>query len=305
MKRHDSHRYLLVSTVIVTILVFITASVSSEAEEALFLKQSFSGGFTLKEPVRFYNPGDLYEYINGQAVYYMSYGFKRLEHGVYTIDDKEYIVDVYELASRLSAFGAYRQQRDSEAENADIGVECAVLDYLTTLYKGKYYIEIIPAGTGSEDPQTMKKLAAQVTEMVPGETDLPPEVNLFPEENLIEGSERYVDENLLSYSVMGNGLTAHYKQPGDSDLRVFLALPEDTAAAKKVYDGFLEKIEDTSLRKLEKAQGIKGTTPYRGTAIMYLRDRFVFGCLSVQDEEYARTVLEALYEKLKRRYNLE
>ena len=120
-------------------------------------------------------------------------------------------------------------------------------------------------------------------------------------EGLIAGSERYVDENLLSYAVMGRGLTALYDQGGDSELRVFLALPDNNEEALKVYNGFNEKIKNGTLAKLEEAQGIKGDTPYRGMAVMYIRDKYVFGCLSVKNEDVATDVLGKLYSTLKKK----
>ncbi|MFC1608024.1 DUF6599 family protein [Candidatus Latescibacterota bacterium] len=286
-------------------LILVVTAVPVVADDTQYLKESMGDGFSRKEPVRLYDQGNLYEYINGQAVFYISYGFTRLEHGVYTKGDKEYTVDVYELASRLSAFGAYRQQRDSDAGPIDAGVEGSSIDYLTVFYKGKHYVEIIPTGSEGEDVATMTLLAARIADVLPGETDLPPEVGLLPDGGLIENSGRYVDENLLSYAVMGRGLTANYNQGGDSELRVFLALPDDVETARKVYDGLLAKIKDSSLAKLEKAEGITGTTPYRGKAIMYIRDRFVFGCLSVKNEDQARKVLEALYGNLKKKYMID
>ncbi len=230
MKRYRAIAKIVCIWAAAAVLILSCALNAAGAEKALFLKDTFPDGFKLKEPVRFYNQGDLYEYIDGQAVFYISYGFKRLEHGVYVSGKKEYTVDVYELASRLSAFGAYRQQRDESSGELKVGVEGSTIEYLTTFYKGSHYIEIIPAGSESEDVPTMKKLASHVAAAIHGETELPPEVGLFPQKDLIAGSERYVDENLLSYSVMGRGLTAHYNQGGDTELRVFLALPADHLA---------------------------------------------------------------------------
>ena len=112
-----------------------------DAEQAHFLSDNFPDGFKRQGDVRYYNPGNLYEYINGQAVFYISYGFKNLEHGTYHNDGKEYTVDVYELKSRLSSFGAYRQQRDDDSAGLNAGVEGSVIDYLATFYKDNYYIE--------------------------------------------------------------------------------------------------------------------------------------------------------------------
>ena len=63
----------LVFTMVIMLLLF---ALQAAAEEPLFLKSSFPDGFRLKEPVKFYNAENLYEYINGQAVFYFSYGFK-------------------------------------------------------------------------------------------------------------------------------------------------------------------------------------------------------------------------------------
>lgn len=288
--------------VIVLVVFGVTGGFSpSGAEQVRFLGEKFPDGFQRSGGVRFYNQGDLYEYINGQAVFYLSYGFIRLEHGVYKNGSKEYTVDVYELNGRLSAFGAYRQQRDEDAAALDAGAEGSVIDYLTVFYKGKYYVEIIPTTTESEDIGTMRKLAGFVGAEISGKSELPPEVMLFPKEKLLPFSERYVDENLLSYTVMGRGLTARYDQGGDTELRVFLALSENNEEALKVYNGFNEKIKNSSLATLEEAQGIKGETPYRGMAIMYIRDNYVFGCLNVKDEEFASNILDKLNKTLKKK----
>ena len=305
MTQSRKYKNLFVSAAVIAMVALVCIVPYVAGENALYLKGSFPDGFKLKDPVRFYNSGDLYEYINGQAVFYISYGFKRLEHGVYTGGGKEYTVDVYELGSELSAFGSFRQQRDRDAEAIKVGVECSIIDYLTVFYKGQHYVEIIPNDTESEDVPSMKKLAAHVAAGIPGTTELPPDVTMFPEKDLIDGSERYVDENLLSYTVMGRGLTANYNQGGDSELRVFLALPVTKEAALKVYNGFNAKIKDSSLQKLEEAEGLKGQTPYRGMAIMYIRDQFVFGCLNVKNEDAARSVLEGLYSKLKKVHFIE
>ena len=165
--------------VLLIFLIALNGTISFGQEKVLFLDATLNG-FTRAEDVRFYDGSNLYEYINGQAVFYISYGFKRLEHGVYKKADKQYTVDVYELNSRLSAFGAYRQQRDPDADKLDAGAEGSILDYLTVFYKGPYYIEIIPVDSDSEDMETMRALAKAVAAKVPGETDTPPEVALFP-----------------------------------------------------------------------------------------------------------------------------
>ena len=67
--------YRTLPVVITAVFMLLSTSVNAGAEEPRFIKKSFPDGFRLKESVRFYDPGNLYEYIDGQAVFYFSYGF--------------------------------------------------------------------------------------------------------------------------------------------------------------------------------------------------------------------------------------
>ncbi|MFA6471207.1 MAG: DUF6599 family protein [Candidatus Latescibacterota bacterium] len=269
------------------------------SEEALFLKNP-PESFTLKEPVSFYNRDNLYEYIDGQAVFYNSYGFTRLEHGVYLKEGGTYTVDVYELGSKLSALGAYRQQREEDAAGLGLGVEGAIINYLTVFYKDKYYVEIIPLTSGNDDLEAMKLLAAYVEGMISGSNDLPPELAFFPSEGLIPKSERYVDESLISYSFMGRGLTALYREDGkDKEFKVFVALTPDKGAAAEIYKGFIAKMNQTDSIQIGDREGMKGELPYRGASMACVSGQFVYGCMSFGDGNKAASILTAIGEKLK------
>jgi len=277
-----------------TLIVVLCSLRQADAEEARFAKQTFPGGFKLKEPVVFYGSKNLYEYINGQAVFYLSYGFKRLEHGFYQKGDATYYVDVYELGSRLSAFGAFRQQREEDAEKLTIGCEGAITDYLTVFYKGNFYIEIIPMSSESDDMEIMKQLAGHVEKLVPGEVDLPSEVSLFPPKWLITGSERYVDESLISYSFMGSGLYARYLPDGqEKEFRVFVALADSVEKAEKMFNEYKKKLQELP-NPFSQIKLFIGKEQYRGVIMLSSYENYVFGCLDVTNQRNAVDVLSSL-----------
>lgn len=285
-------------TLFCAIFVFSSAS-GVRAEEPQFLKPSFPDGYTRSEEVRYYNPGNLYEYINGQAVFYLSYKFTRLEHSAYKKGEDEYTVDIYELGSPLSSFGAYRQQRDMDAENLGYGVEGAIIEYLTTFYAGKYYVEIIPRTTAAEKVDVMRGLAGHIAGVI-GEPDtLPAELALLPKNGLVGNTERYVDENLLSYSFMGRGLTADYNQSGsDRAMRVFVSFAGDTAG--DMYAEFNGKLKGSKSIDIGDEKGVIGDTPYRGTGIAVRWKGYVIGALSVDNEQAAVSVLTQLLANLRK-----
>lgn len=285
-------------TVPMIIAGVLLAAAFGSAEEAQHLRQP-PAGFTAKGPVAFYDRGNLYEYIDGQAVFYLSYGFTRLEHGIYLKDGGTYTVDVYELNGPLSTFGAFRQQREEDAEKLAAGVEGSILNYLTMFFKDKYYIEIIPETEGSDDMAAMRELAEWIDGVLPGEKSLPPELSLFPTAGLTPNSERYVDESLISYSFMGRGLTALYKEPGQSkEMRVFIAFAPDSDKANEIFDGFKGKMSNTQAVMVGDIDGVKGELPYRGASIACRYGAFVYGCMGVADEKKATALLSQLGENL-------
>jgi len=285
--------------VLLAVAFILTAVTASLCEEAQFLKQ-VPDTFTAKEPVSFYNRNNLYEYIDGQAVFYNSYGFTRLEHGVYQKGGGTYTVDIYELGSRLSSFGSYRQQREEEAKLFSAGVEGAIIDYLTVFYKDKYYVEIIPMSGGDDDTGAMTLLAGWVDSILPGSKDLPPELSLFPPDGLVTRSERYVDESLISYSFMGRGLTAVYKDPGqERELKLFIAFTPGPDQAGEIFKGFQSKMTQTQHLTIGGAEGVKGELPYRGPSIACVSGSYVYGCMGVSDEKKATDRLTTLGEHLK------
>ena len=276
-------------------------ALAAGADEPRFLKKSFDGGITLKEDVVIYSSETLYEYINGQAVFYLSYGFKNVEHGFYECKGGSYYVDVYELGSGLSAFGSYRQQRDESAEALNVGAEGAILDYLAVFFKGPYYIEIIPMESGENDVEAMKLLAATVDAQIPGTTKLPPELELFPKDMLVAGSERYVDENLISYSFMGAGMVARYQLPGaEKENRVFIAITKGDFRAFATMTEYQNMFEDPVPVRFGPAKGLKGKEQYRGITLVGKYNKYVFGCLDVEDEEACSKLLWAVAEKLRK-----
>jgi hypothetical protein len=286
--------------VLITAAFVLTVAAAAFSEEAQFLAQ-VPGGFTAKEPLSFYNRNTLYEYIDGQAVFYNSYGFTRLEHGVYQKGGGAYTVDIYELGSRLSALGSYRQQREEDARAFIAGVEGAIIDYLAVFYKDKYYIEIIPLSGGDDDMGAMKLLGAWTDSLLPGSKDLPPELSLFPPEGIVPGSERYVDDSLISYSFMGRGLTAIYKDPGrEKELKVFIALAPGPDKAREIFKGFQGKMNQSQPLTVGGAEGAKGDLPYRGPSIACVFGSYTYGCMGYADEKKAAAILASLGERLKK-----
>jgi len=293
---------LILPTVFATFLTFVYMTIFTKSTGAQILSEQFPDGFKVTKPVEYYDPGNLYELINGQAVFYLSYGFVKLDHAYYEKDGDSYRVDVYELADRLSALGSYRQQKDKDTSELNIGTEGYIIDYLSAFFKDKYYVEIVPADDG--DITEMKLLAGHIEKSIPGTTELPQELNLFPQDGLIPKSEMYFGESLLSYSFMGNGLSALYKQKQDNkEIRIFISLTENEKQAKKIVEEFRGRLENVSTVENNfgdiTVSGVSGTLAYRGNSVIFSYDKYAFGCIGYTNFEETNLLLGKLFQNLK------
>jgi hypothetical protein len=272
-------------------------SVSSQG----VLPDRFPEGFLRTQESTLYHSDNLYEYIDGLAVVYLKFGFRLLEHGTYAIGSKEYAVDVYTLGHPLSAFGIFRQRRAPEDRTIDLGVEGTLSPYLAVFYKGSFYVEINPLRNGSEDEGILERLARQVEKTIPGDSKLPAEVSIFPGEKLVAGSQRYADENLISSSSLGRGLTALYSGQGTvGGIRLFFGLPENPADANNRFERFRSELKEAVPLRIGDANGVFGKTPYQGLSVIFLRQRFIFGAIGFSNLDEVKPLLESLLNSISR-----
>ncbi|HDY89916.1 MAG TPA: hypothetical protein ENH82_17580 [bacterium] len=295
---------LLQPSFLILIMIFCSAFFV-QAEEKSILPEQLPDGFKITKPVAYYNPGNLFELINGQAVFYLSYGFIKLEHAFYEKDSAIYTVDIYELADRLSALGSFHQQKDGDASYLDVGCEGYIIEYLTVFYKDRYYIEIIPMESGDDDITDMKLLAEHVEKRIPGTSEIPPELVLLPDDNKVSGSERYFGENLISYSFMGHGLTARYRQKqDDKELTFFISFTDSEQEAQKIYDVFAEKLQKPATVTHNSPGitigGLSGTMPYRGNTAIFTYKHYTFGFLGFTDFEETVILTGKLFQNLEK-----
>ncbi len=282
------------------IIALVLCSAPAVQSETTVLTETLPGGFKLSGTVAYYNQGNLFELINGQAVFYLSYGFSKLDHAFYEKSGETYKVDIYELEDHLSAMGSYREQKDDDTDELAVGCEGYIIDYLSAFYKDRCYVELVPETDGVLSD--LEALAIAVADCLPGTNKLPPELDFFPREGLVPRSESYYGESLLSYTFLGNGVSAHYRQGQDENtLRIFVSFADDETEAQTTAGTFADNLKNK--RPVELAGGLSGSAgelAYRGNSLVFTLGRFAFGGIGVVDEKAARTVLEKLRVNLQK-----
>ncbi|HDR89972.1 MAG TPA: hypothetical protein ENN63_10165 [Bacteroidetes bacterium] len=166
-----------------------------------------AGDWKPVEPDRYYQPDNLFDYINGGAELYLSYGFREVLSRRYECPGKPYIqVEIFDMIEPANAYGIYTQTR--EKEGSEYGQGSQVLPGAVLFWKGPYYISVISEYETPESEEMIRWLAATIDHRIAASGEMPPVVRALPRNGLDEGSvvyfRHYVWANRYYYIADGN-----------------------------------------------------------------------------------------------------
>jgi len=203
-----------------------------------YLNCHFVPGWEPSGAKRQYAADNLFEYKDGGAEGYLSFGFVRMKGitcawGANTLD-----IDVSEMGDADSAYGMFAANLDSIMPIAKLGMGGQVEKQSASFAKGKYYVELVEvvANPDSDDTATMHAFATKMLEHLEGR-ETPPEVlEWFAKENL--ASIRLVPESVLGLRQLKRGYVAKYRQG-----QAFIVQEESPEAATAVLKSLREQFE--------------------------------------------------------------
>jgi hypothetical protein len=189
---------------------------------------------------QFYDRENLYNYIDGGAELYLSYGFQTVLNRIYIrTDQPKIIVDLFDMKKSANAFGVFSHTR--EVVDTTFGQGSQYYPGLLTFWKDHYYVSILASPETPESKQAVENLARKIEKSIPGTGRLPEILNYLPRKNLKEESIRYfthstwlnshffiADENIFQiseeapavlarYPGQGILLLVHYPEPSQAD----------------------------------------------------------------------------------------
>ncbi len=202
--------------------------------------EAFFDGLVLEPPVRFYDESNLYEYIDGQAEGFIAYDFRALASATYVSGDDSLVIDVYDMAKPVQAFGVYSSFRSPINEFVQIGCQGFKTGEGYIFYKGSMFVNI---SADYADEDVMFKAAEAAARAVAGNiTDSPvglDMMSLLPSDGKMPNSEKYFLHAVLGQSFLDNGITAQYPYEGGV-ARLFVCDFGSEDAAAKAYTEYLK-----------------------------------------------------------------
>ncbi|MDR1406666.1 MAG: hypothetical protein LBJ23_01295 [Tannerella sp.] len=199
----------------------------------------------------------LYDYINGGAELYLSYGLVGMTGCKYNGEGLPQItVEIYEMTSSQNAFGVYTQSRDRE--EYDFGQGSQSFNDFILFWKDNYYVIITAQKATPESTKTIRQMASFVDGAIPGTGRKPDIVDALPPQDLVPGGYLYfhhyvwlnaflfiADYNIINITDETHAVLARY---GNGDSRCYLLVADypDMPSAETAFIRLKEKFAPES-----------------------------------------------------------
>lgn len=191
-----------------------------------------------------YTQSNLYDYIDGGAELYISFGFKSLWSRRYQRPDgPEITVDVFDMGTAASAFGIFSHGRETTTHEIGQGAEYS--SGLLMFWKANYYIAILAYPESDESRQTVIELGRRIDAAINETGDIPAIVRDLPGEGLEKNSVRYFrhyiwlnshhfisHENILNIEDDCEAVLARYRGDSGSFLLLVAQYPLEKSARR-------------------------------------------------------------------------
>lgn len=146
-------------------------------------------GWSTLEGPRIYNGEDLFQLIDGGAVLFLEYGYRRTVAVEYRdADDKSINLEIYEMQDPEGAYGIYSIRSGENGRAAEFGQESIVNSYFIMFWKSTYYITIGGSDTSAGCRRGLEMVAKAIDRNISTVGERPRILSLLPRRHLIKQS---------------------------------------------------------------------------------------------------------------------
>jgi hypothetical protein len=234
-----------------------------------------------------YDADNLWEYINGAAELFVSYGVESCRTTDLSSGDLTVTVDLYDMGTPLNAFGVFEQEASGDPVDIPDAVAARVSPpYQALLLKGSTYakVNVFEGELTMENGQALlEALAAGIS----GPSTPPPEFGLLPSDGRVPGTETFQAQAFLGLAELSHCVFAEYGGDDEESWQGFVVVPD---AAQDVWDALTG---DWSSFESGGMEVRFREVPYRGLVGLTWTESGLFGVSGAADQESLLARLEA------------
>jgi hypothetical protein len=257
-------------------------------------------GWARSAQIQLFSPADLWEYIDGAAEQYLSYGVQDVATAKYTNTSGTVVgVDIYRMADSVNAFGIYRQELSPKARPVAIGVEGRAGSSSLKFWSGSFYVKLTASPVGGGQPE-LEPLAGAIARGLGEPGVMPPQVDWFPVVGLVPDSIRFAPADALGQSAFTNAFEAKYENPREPSTA--LVVPFDSeqqaVAAFARYESFLAKAGGMTKVASPGNGGFSANDSFQGFILAVRAGSSLAISLGASDQRTASAILAEIVKRL-------
>ena len=284
------------SIILFTLLIILSSGFNSFAGDLSTLVPSAKelDPVVISSEPEYYNPDNLWDYINGGAPAYIACGFERVvTFLVMDPDSLEMVVDIYDMADSLNAFGIYSQERS--AKGKPLTFISNGMQYGNAIYfwQDRYYVKLIAYETSPKATEFLLQLAHLLTLKVPSGGSIPAQFSAFPVKDKIPNSEKFTRQDVLGQQYLQNGYSVEYDLDGKKYYIFLIQCADVNDAGDKFEQYRLFRKESNSIMD-DDEQSFSGTDSYYGNIFFEQKGLYIIGVLGKIEKAYGEEILSGI-----------
>jgi hypothetical protein len=235
--------------------------------------------------LRHFTADNLYEYMDGNAESYLTYGFTQMQGVTCKSGENTLVIDISEMLDADAAYGIFSANRDPGHPLAKIGMGGQVMPRRGTFAKGNYYVEISATPDLDHTPAIAAFIAA-MEKLLEGSSTPPAALAWFPPEKLV--SARLIPESVLGVRLLKRGYVAQYDQG-----KAFLVLETSPQSAAAVMTKLRARYPAAQAAQVAD-EALQLQDKYLGGVCFFRKGKYISGYANMPDSATAATASATL-----------
>ncbi len=256
-------------------------------------------GWERAEPLQFFGPENLWEYIDGAADLYLEYGFQAVVAAEYMTADslRSLTVEIYRMSTPMGGFGIYAAERSPEDSAVAVGVQGSLGDNTLNFWKGPFYVKLISFDVEQDVPQVLTRVAGLIAGRIAGQYAQPALFACFPEELRVPHSERYIPRHFLGQEYLHDAYRVDYRH-GVVGCQLFVVAGDSAQQALRRYVDFARSQWQKVLSDQVEGVPVVCAGDDRWT-ILFVYEGLLAGATGVVDLEAGKALVARLMARLR------
>ena len=271
------------------VLVLAAAGLLAAADQVPVAACNVVPGWSQTGPDRSYVADNLFEYMDGNAEGYLTYGFLKMQGVTCKKGEVTFVVDLSDFGDPDSAYGMFTSNVDGRQPRQKIGMEGQIVPRRAFFAKGQYFLEIA-ANPEGDYTAVLKEWMAAFEKHIPGSTALPAALTWFPTEQ--RDSLRLVPQSVFGIRALKRGYAAQYAYG-----KAFVVLESTPQSASAVMDALRKRFGATTPATVAD-DAFQVTDQYLGRLCIFRKGEYLGGYAISQDGVDPVALAKALAAKV-------